>query len=65
MGIKSEACGDRAVDQIINDLTGRRALRQAWDEIDNDIQAEIRAQWSILIADAVVDSYESPEEFDK
>jgi len=36
------------VDSIIADMTGRRGLRQAWDEIDSELQDEIRAKWIAL-----------------
>ena len=36
------------VKQIINDFTGRKGLRQGWDEIDDDIQSEIIEQWESI-----------------
>ena len=33
------------VDKIIRDLKGRKVLRQEWEEIDSDIQQEIRDEW--------------------
>lgn len=33
------------IDAIIEDLTDRRGLRQAWEDIDEDIQQEIRNVW--------------------
>jgi hypothetical protein len=39
------------VDAIINDLTDRRGLRQAWDQIDEGVQAEIRATWIEFVMD--------------
>lgn len=37
------------VDQLIADLTDRRGLRQEWEDIDEDIQAEIRETWRAII----------------
>lgn len=42
------AQAEEIVDAIISDLTGRRGLRQEWDQIDEDIQGEIRSKWMIL-----------------
>lgn len=38
-----------ALDLIINDLTGRSGLRQEWDNIDLDIQEEIKETWDSYI----------------
>ena len=38
-----------AADEIISDMSDRRGLRQAFDEIDSDIQEEIRATWAEII----------------
>lgn len=37
------------VDRIVADLSDRRGLRQEWDEIDADIQSEIRETWHDII----------------
>lgn len=42
-----------AVNTIIDDLTDRRGLRHAWDEIDEDIKGEIQIEWMRLILEAV------------
>jgi len=34
---------------IIRDLTGRRGLRQEWDQIDDDIKVEIMWTWLEII----------------
>lgn len=39
----------KAVQAIVRDLTDRRGLRQEWDNIDSEIQAEIKVQWAALI----------------
>lgn len=38
----SEKKAAKIVELFLADITGRRGLRQAWDEIDNDIQEEIK-----------------------
>lgn len=45
---------DRLVDALLEDLRDRRGLRQAWDDIDGDIQAEIRAEWGKIVRKAVL-----------
>ena len=37
------------VDAIIHDLSGRRGLRHEWDQIDEDVQTEIRDQWIAIV----------------
>lgn len=37
------------VDKIIKDMNGRRGLRQAWEDIDDEIQDEIRLKWIAII----------------
>lgn len=39
------------VDGILDDLRGRRGLRQTWESIDDGIRAEIAIAWR-LIAEA-------------
>ena len=38
-----------AVNEILQDLQDRRGLRQAWEEIDIDVQNEIRDEWAKII----------------
>lgn len=38
-----------AVDKIVEDLTDRRGLRQEWENIDEEIQAEIKLAWAKVI----------------
>ena len=40
---------EKVTDEILMDLTDRRGLRQEWEQIDPDIQDEIRATWIGLI----------------
>jgi len=42
---------EQIVDAIISDLAGRSAIGKAWEQIDADIQAEIRAIWLGYIED--------------
>ena len=35
----------RIVAAIIRDFTDRRGLRQEWEQIDDETQAEIRDEW--------------------
>ena len=39
----------KAVDKIVEDLTDRRGLRQEWENIDDEIQAEIKTAWAQAI----------------
>ena len=41
------------VDRIILDLTDRRGLRQIWEQLDDEIQEEIRAEWERFAKDAL------------
>lgn len=34
---------------IVKDICGRRGLRQAWEDIDEDVQQEIIAGWVLII----------------
>ena len=43
---------EKAVSRIIDDLTDRRGLRQEWEQIDDEIQDEIRETWRDLVVDA-------------
>jgi len=36
---------DLIVSAILHDLTDRKGLRHAWDDIDEEIQDEIKAEW--------------------
>jgi hypothetical protein len=37
------------VDALKDDFTDRRGLRQAWEDIDADVQNEILEQWESLV----------------
>jgi hypothetical protein len=51
-GIGEQA--EKIVDGILADMNGRRGFRQNWDQIDEEIQAEVRAAW-MLIARRVIE----------
>ena len=40
-----KATAEKVVDGIIADFTDRRGLRQEWEQIDDEIQNEIRDEW--------------------
>jgi hypothetical protein len=42
---------EKCADAIIEDLTDRKGLKHEWNNIDADIQAEIRAAWAAIIED--------------
>lgn len=42
-----------AVKKILVDLTDRRGLDQAWEDIGSDIQSEIEEAWAELIAETL------------
>lgn len=39
------------LEKIIWDLEGRRGLRQEWEQIDEEIQAEIAEEWTDILAE--------------
>lgn len=43
----------RAMGEILADLTDRRGLKGAWQDIDEEIQDEIRGVWTECIVDAM------------
>jgi hypothetical protein len=40
---------ERIVKAIERDFTDRRGLRQEWEQIDAETQAEIRATWTKIV----------------
>ena len=44
-----------AVNAIISDLCNRRGLRQAWEDIDEDIRQQILDKWVDLVERAHAD----------
>jgi len=40
---------EKIVKEILADLTDRRGLRQEWENIDNDIQDEIKSEWIQIV----------------
>lgn len=53
MSEKKETPVERAVREIEYDLTDRRGLSGEWDQIDDDIKAEIRAAWAGIVKRAI------------
>lgn len=50
--MKNQMCkeqAERIVDAIIEDLSDRRGLGQEWEQINSDVQAEIRQRWMDLV----------------
>lgn len=47
--LTSEEIANAIVSRIEADFTDRRGLRQEWDEIDADIQEEIRDTWRDIV----------------
>jgi hypothetical protein len=43
-----------AVESIVQDLSDRRGLRQEWEQIDEDIQEEIKQTWAVIIRESVL-----------
>jgi hypothetical protein len=37
------------VDKIVDDLTDRAGLENVWEELDEDIQNEIKQEWQEII----------------
>jgi hypothetical protein len=42
-----------AVENIIRDLKSRWGLDKEWDSIDEDIQEEIKDQWTLIVLTAM------------
>lgn len=40
---------EKIVEAIMKDFTDRRGLRQEWEQIDEDIQNEIKGTWIELV----------------
>ena len=50
----------RAIDELIKDITDRRGFRQVWDEIDDDIKAEIIDSWTNIFSVLTANLPEQP-----
>ncbi len=44
---------NKAVKDIINDLSDRRGLRQEWEQIDDDIKREIIKTWRLAVKKSI------------
>ncbi len=49
------AMSEEIVDAILEDLQDRKGLSDEWDQIDDEVQAEIRDAW-MLIARRVIEA---------
>jgi hypothetical protein len=45
----SEKIAKKVVSAIVEDIEDRRGLRQEWENIDSDIQKEIKEEWAKLV----------------
>ena len=46
----------KIVDEIIEDLTGRRGLKHEYRQCDPDIQEEIKETWRQIVEDGMIKS---------
>ena len=44
---------EKIVMEIVEDICDRRGLSDVWDEIDEDIQEEIKNTWCCIIANNI------------
>lgn len=44
---------ENIVDEVIRDFTGRRGLREAWNDIDRGIQRQIKNNWRNIIVNGL------------
>jgi len=52
MSVNAQIVGN-AVDDIIDDIRGRKGLGDLWDELDIETHVEIRARWEEIVAGAI------------
>ncbi len=55
----SSSLAKTIVDAIVNNLTDRKGLRHEWDNIDADVELEIRDEWAEIV-DASIASLMNP-----
>lgn len=41
------------IDNIIADICDRGGLQNAWEEIDDDVQNDIKQEWEVIILNAL------------
>lgn len=50
---------------LLEDLTDRRGFRQEWDQVDDEVRAEIKSEWCALVTTlleaALLEVSEAPE----
>lgn len=49
MTTPTQAAASKAVAEIVKSISDRKGLRQVWDSIDDDVKAEIEAEWTRII----------------
>lgn len=49
---QSMGWASKAMQQIENDLRGRRGLKNEWDSVDEDVRDEIRDTWTGIVIEA-------------
>lgn len=47
----SEEKIEEVVDKIVEDMVTRHGLQNVWEQIDDDIQSEIKAKWRSIVAE--------------
>ena len=45
------------VDQILSDLTDRKGFDQEWNQVDDDIQEEIKQTWVEIVYGEIISSF--------
>jgi hypothetical protein len=45
--------GKEIVDDILDEMRGRKGFDAAWDDCDSDVQEEIREEWINLVVRAL------------
>lgn len=53
------------VDRIRIALTGRRGLRQQWEQIDKETQAEILKEWALIVKECLLRPVRMRREWDR
>jgi hypothetical protein len=46
---KERAVAESIVDEIVNDLSDRSGLQNEWEQIDCDLQREIKHTWTNIV----------------
>ena len=51
--IKKMTIEEEIVKKIVKDLTGRGGLQNTWEDIDSDIQDDIKREWGYIIKEVL------------